>query len=162
MSHFIQLIKKIQTENIAAMAPRREVCDAFTDHANLYLKRTAWASGCRSWFKRGKEDGPLAMWPGSRLLYFELLAQPRYEDYDIQYQSGNPFGFLGNGFTLREYDGRDLSYYLGTKETPGALMPGTAPSAPQHTDEMAVGVKAGNGLNGVAGVNVEEVYVNGQ
>ncbi|KAL6248698.1 hypothetical protein RBB50_004953 [Rhinocladiella similis] len=123
MRHFIQIIRKIQTENISAMAPRRTVCDAFMDHANLYLKRTAWASGCRSWFKQGKEDGPLAMWPGSRLLYFELLAQPRYEDYDLNYQSGNPFGFLGSGFTTREYDGRDLSHYLGTKDTPGALIP---------------------------------------
>jgi hypothetical protein len=123
MRHFIQIIRKMQTENISAMAPRRTVCDAFMDHADLYLKRTAWASGCRSWFKQGKEDGPLAMWPGSRLLYFELLAQPRYEDYDLKYQSGNPFGFLGSGFTTREYDGRDLSHYLGTKDTPGALIP---------------------------------------
>ena len=125
MRHFVQIIKKIQTENISAMAPRQATCDAFMDHANLYLKRTAWASGCRSWFKQGKEDGPLAMWPGSRLLYFELLSKPRYEDYDIRYLSGNPFGFLGNGFTTREYDGRDLSYYLGTTEEPGALIPGT-------------------------------------
>lgn len=137
------------------MAPQRTVCDAFMDHANLYLKRTAWASGCRSWFKQGKEDGPLAMWPGSRLLYFELLAQPRYEDYDLKYQSGNPFGFLGSGFTTREYDGRDLSYYLGTKDTPGALIPAKTPSAPQKIEEVSI--KA----NGLKGVIVEEIHVNG-
>ncbi|KIW78333.1 hypothetical protein Z517_08168 [Fonsecaea pedrosoi CBS 271.37] len=135
MHHFIQVIKKMQTENITAMAPRRAVCDAFIEHADLYLQRTAWASGCRSWFKQGKEDGPLAMWPGSRLLYFELLAQPRYEDYDIKYQSGNPFGFLGNGFTTREYDGRDISYYLGTRDAPGALISATMNDAPVRSAE---------------------------
>ncbi|OAL32860.1 hypothetical protein AYO20_07651 [Fonsecaea nubica] len=135
MRHFIQVIKKMQTENITAMAPRRAVCDAFIEHADLYLQRTAWASGCRSWFKQGKEDGPLAMWPGSRLLYFELLAQPRYEDYDIKYQSGNPFGFLGNGFTTREYDGRDISYYLGTRDAPGALISATMNNAPVRSAE---------------------------
>ncbi|KAK5052671.1 hypothetical protein LTR84_002536 [Exophiala bonariae] len=151
MRHFIQVIKKIQTENIAAMAPRRAVCDAFMDHASLFLKRTAWASGCRSWFKQGKEDGPLAMWPGSRLLYFELLAKPRYEDYDVQYQSGNPFGFLGNGFTTREYDGRDLSYYLGTKDALGALIPSDSTCGTQHVHDVANSGTSINGANGIDG-----------
>lgn len=123
MRHFMMLIKKIQTENIRAMAPRKEVCHAFIEHADLYLKRTAWTSGCRSWFKQGKEDGPLSIWPGSRLLFFEALSQPRYEDYKISYESDNPFGFFGNGFTLREHDNNDLSYYLGTAENLGALLP---------------------------------------
>lgn len=141
----MQLIKKVQTQDITAMAPRKDVCDAFVEHADLYLKRTAWTSGCRSWFKQGKEDGPLAMWPGTRLLYFELLAKPRYEDYKILYQGGNPFGFLGNGFTVRECAGGDLSYYLGTKKNPGALLPqGINASAP-HVDQ---GGAKENGING--------------
>lgn len=68
-------------------------------------------------------DGPLSIWPGSRLLYFDLLSEPRYEDYDISYLTRNRFGFLGNGFTTREYNGGDLSYYLGTNTNPGALIP---------------------------------------
>ncbi|OQV05521.1 hypothetical protein CLAIMM_10248 [Cladophialophora immunda] len=142
MRHFVLVIKRFQSQDIKEMTPRRDVCEAFVEHADLYLKRTAWTSGCRSWFKQGKEDGPLAIWPGSRLLYFDLLAQPRYDDYEIKYRSGNPFGFLGNGFTLREYDGSDLSYYLGTRENPGALIPtegqavsnGTTPEAGRTTD----------------------------
>ena len=108
------------------MAPRRDVCEAFVEHADLYLKRTAWSSSCRSWFKQGKDDGPLSIWPGSRLLYFDLLAEPRYDDYNIIYTSGNPFAFLGNGFTVREYEDRDLSYYLGTPGNWGALLPSKA------------------------------------
>lgn len=123
MHHFISIIKRIQIQNIKSLAPRKEVCEAFVGHADLYLKRTAWTSGCRSWFKQGKVDGPLSIWPGTRLVFFDLLSDPRYEDYDITYLGGNPFGFMGNGFSVREYDGSDLSYYLGTTENPGVLLP---------------------------------------
>ena len=123
MSHFNQIITKMQQENIKELRPRQEVCEAFTEHADLFHKRTAWTSGCRSWFKQGKIDGPLAMWPGSRLLYFDCLAKPRYEDYHIKYTNGNPFEFMGNGFTTREYNGGDLSFYLGSEGSHGALLP---------------------------------------
>lgn len=53
-------------------------------------------------------------WPGSRLSYIDIMETPRFEDYDIEYMNPlNPLEFLGNGFSLREIDGRDLSYYLG-------------------------------------------------
>lgn len=154
MRHFITVIQKIQTEEIKAMAPRREVCEAFVEHADLYLKRTAWSSGCRSWFKQGKEDGPLSIWPGSRLLYFDLLAKPRYEDYDIDYTRRNPFAFLGNGFTVREYEGRDLSYYLGTPGNLGALLPGHQASQKSEGEggQLSNGIDT-NGLLLSSGVN---------
>jgi hypothetical protein len=39
-----------------------------------------WSSTCSSWFKNGR-DGPVtAIWPGSRLHYFESLEEPRNED----------------------------------------------------------------------------------
>lgn len=122
-AHVLSIIEKMQTENIRSLAPRRERAEAFIEHADLFLKRTAWSSDCSSWFKRGRNDGPLTMFPGSRLVFFKLLAEPRYEDYDIRYLSRNPFEFLGTGFTIGEFDGSDLSYYLGTKEDPGALLP---------------------------------------
>jgi hypothetical protein len=53
-------------------------------------------------------------WPGSRLSYIDIMESPRFEDYDIEYMSPlNPLEFMGNGFAPREFDGRDLSYYLG-------------------------------------------------
>lgn len=134
----ITVLKRMQKENIKSVTPRREVCDAFAEHANLFLKRTAWASKCRSWFKQGREDGPLAMFPGSRLVFFDLLSAPRYEDYKIEYLGdGNPFNFLGNGFSISEYDGSDLSYYLGTEARPGAQLP-----------QQSASVKAENGVTG--------------
>lgn len=44
-----------------------------------------------------------AIWPGSRLHYFEVLKEPRYEDFDVEYH-GNRFSYLGNGYTSTELD----------------------------------------------------------
>jgi len=123
--HFISYISKFQRENIQSLAPKLSTALAFKEHADLFLRRTAWTSGCSSWFKQGKIDGPLAMWPGSRIVYFELLKNPRWEDYEIKYggKGGNEFGFLGNGFAMREYDGGDLSWYLGDDEHLGGMIP---------------------------------------
>lgn len=44
---------------------------------------------------------------------------PRYEDYDIVYNSENRFAFLGNGFEAREFDGRDITNYLGCLDDEG-------------------------------------------
>jgi hypothetical protein len=55
------------------------------------------------------------MWPGSRLSYFEILREPNFEDYEIEYWSGNRWGFLGSGFVDFEFNGsRDMTWYLDT------------------------------------------------
>lgn len=43
----------------------------------------------------------------------ELLQSPRFEDYEIEYKHGNAWYWLGNGFSCRDLDGRDLTPYLG-------------------------------------------------
>jgi hypothetical protein len=104
----------MQLDNIKSLAPKADVCAELSKHANLYLKRTAWTEGCSSWFKQGKADGPLTMFPGSRLLYLSMIEKPRMEDFDIKYfNAKNRFEFLGNGFEVREFDGRDITYYWG-------------------------------------------------
>jgi len=42
-----------------------------------------------------------------------MLSAPRYEDYDIEYRHGNAWYWLGNGFSTRDLDGRDLTFYMG-------------------------------------------------
>jgi cation diffusion facilitator CzcD-associated flavoprotein CzcO len=112
--NIIQCIDKMQRECIKSMAPKEAVANSFVEHARLFLQRTAWSGPCSSWFKQGKIDGPLPMFPGTRLTYIDLLTNPRFEDYEIEYEGGHDmWRFLGNGFSTREFDGRDLSYYLG-------------------------------------------------
>ncbi|KAE9408295.1 FAD/NAD-P-binding domain-containing protein [Gymnopus androsaceus JB14] len=100
---FMQIIKKMQTENIVSIKVKDKAADDFNEHRELYLKRTAWAGQCSSWFK-----------PGPNVLFIELLTNPRWEDWDYEYgYAGNRFGYLGNGFTMREVDGRDTTFYYG-------------------------------------------------
>lgn len=42
------------------------------------------------------------------------MENPRWEDYDYTYgYANNRFGYWGNGFTMREQDGRDNTWYWG-------------------------------------------------
>jgi len=138
ITNILKIVEKMQIEGIKSVRPKLEVCERFEEHAQLFFKRTAWDSGCASWFKQGRKDGKLAIWPGSRLLYFEVHKEPRYEDFEIEYFTGNPWAFLGNGFTLKECDGSDISYYMGSEENPGTLL-----AEPQETAKTINGTANG-------------------
>ena len=43
----------------------------------------------------------------------EVLERPRYEDFDIKYKNRNRWQYLGNGFSTRDVDGRDITWYWG-------------------------------------------------
>ncbi|KAJ3910109.1 FAD/NAD-P-binding domain-containing protein [Lentinula edodes] len=110
---FMQIIRKMQVENIVSMQVKHKAADDFNEHRELYLKRTAWAGQCSSWVKPGPNASPV-MIPGNRVLFIELLTNPRWEDWDYEYgYAQNRFGYLGNGFTMREVDGRDTTFYYG-------------------------------------------------
>ncbi|EXJ82704.1 hypothetical protein A1O3_06518 [Capronia epimyces CBS 606.96] len=97
-----KVISHMQRTSIKALAPSRRAVDDLQIHTHELLKRTAWSSACSSWFKNGKKHGPVtAIWPGSRLHYFEVMKEPRFEDFDIEY-FGNRFAYMGNGFTSTE------------------------------------------------------------
>lgn len=103
--YIFQVIDKMQTENIKAIEPKSEAVQEYYNHTHELMKRLAWSSPCRSWFKNGKVHGPVtAIYPGSRLHWFEMLKNVRWEDYDIDYRSDNRFSFMGNGFSQVECD----------------------------------------------------------
>lgn len=65
---FMQIIQKIQRENITSMQIKKKATEDFVEHAKLYLKRTAWAQTCSSWFKPpGQESADPIMHPGNRM-----------------------------------------------------------------------------------------------
>jgi hypothetical protein len=132
-NHFIKIIKKMRREHIRRLSPKDSAVKDFCEHARVYLQRTAWADPCSSWFKQGRKDGNVVMWPASRLAFFDLMAEPKYEDYEIEYWSGNRWGYLGNGFTTGEFDGSDISYYLDVKLYPEL----SAENGENGKDEMA-------------------------
>ncbi|RYN27305.1 putative sterigmatocystin biosynthesis monooxygenase [Alternaria arborescens] len=119
-THYIfSAITKFQVENIKSLTPKLAPSVQFRQHADLFLQRTAWTSPCRSWFKQGKTDGQAAIWPGSRLHFLKMMESPRYEDFEIEYWNANMWAFMGNGFEVREFDGRDITDYLGNLDEEG-------------------------------------------
>ncbi|EPE02147.1 steroid monooxygenase [Ophiostoma piceae UAMH 11346] len=115
--YMLKIVYKMQTEGYRAVAPNQAAIDEFVEHADAFLPRTAWAGKCRSWFKNGKESGPVTgLHPGSRLHWFHLLREPRYEDWEWSTWSKNRWAFLGNGFSTMEGEGRDLTWYFDEPE----------------------------------------------
>ncbi|EXJ82626.1 hypothetical protein A1O3_06439 [Capronia epimyces CBS 606.96] len=113
-NYTIQVIERMQTENIRSLRPKEKVVEQFIRHADSFLKRTAWTGPCSSWFKGGKVDGKPAIWPGSRLHFLRSLERPRFEDFEIDYDDPDDmFSFFGNGFHVCERDGSDITWYLG-------------------------------------------------
>lgn len=112
-NYIIQVLEKAQVEDVKSLRINRQVAKDFTRHADLYLKRTAWSGPCSSWFKNGQAHNKPLCWPGSRVHYLTMLQRPRFEDFDIEYVTQNRFNFLGNGLDMREFDGRDLTWYYG-------------------------------------------------
>lgn len=111
--YILQVIEKAQLEDIKKIQVRRSAAEHFTRHSDEFLRRTAWSGPCSSWFKAGDKARKPTLWPGSRLHYLTVLQRPRFEDYEMEYLSGNMFNYLGDGFHVREYDGHDLTWYYG-------------------------------------------------
>lgn len=102
--YMFKVISHMQRTSIKSLSPSRAAVEDAYIHTHELLKRTAWSSACSSWFKRGKVHGPVtAIWPGSRMHYFEVLREPRFEDFNIEY-GGNRFAYFGNGYTDSELD----------------------------------------------------------
>lgn len=114
--YITSVIKKCQTEGIKAIAPSQGAVDDYFEHITNFMPRTSWASPCRSWFKGGKEEGPVTgVHPGSRIHFFHMLERFRGEDFEYVYdnEAGNRFQYLGNGFSAKELDeGFDSTWYL--------------------------------------------------
>jgi cation diffusion facilitator CzcD-associated flavoprotein CzcO len=102
--YVFQVIEKIQTERIKSIEPKASAVKDLYNHTHELMKRLVWSSACRSWFKNGKTHGPVtAIYPGSRLHFFEIMKNVRWEDYEIDYLGdGNRFSFMGNGYTQTE------------------------------------------------------------
>ncbi|CAI4215879.1 unnamed protein product [Parascedosporium putredinis] len=121
MNNILQVVKKMQKEDIKSVTPKKEATDAFMEHADVWLKRTVWSESCTNWFKNSKADGVLTVFPGSRVVLADLLQTPLFEDYIFDYWSMNRFAFLGNGFSTLEHDGSDIAWYMGEKGKDGLL-----------------------------------------
>ena len=116
--YFVKWIKKMATEDIKYVHPKQAAVDAFIRYADEIHKTLVWTGSCSSWYKRGTKDGRVtALFGGSAHLFQRMIADLRPEDFEIEYNTANPFRFMGNGFTEFEMDEKsDLSWYVELAE----------------------------------------------
>ncbi|RMZ31550.1 hypothetical protein D0859_04322 [Hortaea werneckii] len=111
----VQMVKKMQNENIKSWVPKQDITDQFNAHVQEWVKHTVWKDDCRSWYKDNDTGRVNAVWPGSSMHYQQVISQPRYEDFEIQYNDKNIWAFLGMGYTVENRQGpkeADCSPYL--------------------------------------------------
>lgn len=111
--YMLHWVDRWQTEKIHSFTPKADAILDFAKRTDFFMRDSIWASGCRSWYKSHTINGRVsALWPGSSLHFFEALAHPRHDDFDVRYK-GNRFDWLGNGFSQTECDlTSDLAYYI--------------------------------------------------
>ncbi|CAL5867467.1 uncharacterized protein PFLUO_LOCUS1686 [Penicillium psychrofluorescens] len=101
-----KFVRKLQTENYSSVVPKSFIPGAYQKQALAWLEKTAWSSHCASTYKNGKSDGKLiSLHPGSRLHYFQLLSNPRWEDFEWKSLCPDEdltFAWLANGFIVQE------------------------------------------------------------
>lgn len=117
-NYIVQVINKMQREDLHSVVPKQDVTDAFNEHAQTWIVGTTWAEKtCRSWYKNNKTGRVNSIWPGSSLHYCEMTASPRFEDYEIKHNNKqNMWSFMGLGFTKNQLvEGGDLSPYITTE-----------------------------------------------
>jgi cation diffusion facilitator CzcD-associated flavoprotein CzcO len=70
MDHFskwiLQMIEKMQVEDIKSVIPKQPVIDDYGEHTKLLIKRFVWDEPCRSWMKAGSIDTPPSSYAGTR------------------------------------------------------------------------------------------------
>ncbi|KAH6693884.1 cyclohexanone 1,2-monooxygenase [Plectosphaerella plurivora] len=112
--YIVKWIRKMATEDIRCVAPKSEATAAFGRYADEVHKTLVWTGACKSWYKRNRVDGRVtALFGGSAHLFNRMLGDLRAEDFEITYNTANPFRFMGNGFTEWEMDpASDLSWYV--------------------------------------------------
>ncbi|GAA6060117.1 hypothetical protein JCM10212_003525 [Sporobolomyces blumeae] len=124
VDYIVECIDKMQRENYKTMSVKQEAVDDFMTYVHTYFQKTVYSEKCRSWYKKGLEEGPVvALWPGSCLHAIKALKHPRWEDYDYTSSSsqGNRFGWLGSGWSAEEMDDSgsgDTAFYLDSIDIP--------------------------------------------
>lgn len=88
----LKAIAKMQAEGIRSISPNAKRTRQLNIHKNAMLPTTAWNSTCSSWYKNGDANAPvIAIHPGSKLHFFEMIKDPRFEDMEIEYEAENPY-----------------------------------------------------------------------
>jgi cation diffusion facilitator CzcD-associated flavoprotein CzcO len=82
ISHALQAIRKIRSEDLRFVEVRQEVQDRYNERIQARMKRMVWSSGCNSWYL--SEDGENhSLYPGFSSEYVLRTRRFRSSDYEL-------------------------------------------------------------------------------
>lgn len=125
--YMIKCVQKMQREYIKSMVVKPHALQMLSKHIDAYFTKTIYTQPCKSWMKRGKENGRvITLWPGSCIHAVVAFENPRYEDFDYTYKAeteDHMFSWLGKGLTIAQDEGRTTTEYLDSVEKPPVIFP---------------------------------------
>ena len=75
VNNVFEVVRKMQKDRIKKLAPREEVARQFTDHADLFLKRTAWVSTFRNPYRCAGYTGTILLTFADRSMFLVVQAR---------------------------------------------------------------------------------------
>ncbi|KAF2765584.1 FAD/NAD(P)-binding domain-containing protein [Teratosphaeria nubilosa] len=117
IAYIAKMLRKISSQDILTMAPKKEATDDFVAYCDAFFPRTNLARKCSSWSNGGVAGARIhGHWPGSAAHLTIVRREPRWEDWEYEVPGGtgaNRFAWLGDGWTRREREaGWDAVGYL--------------------------------------------------
>ncbi|EXJ70270.1 uncharacterized protein A1O5_06338 [Cladophialophora psammophila CBS 110553] len=121
--YICKAVHKVQREGLKSMVPKDEPIKQFGQYVDKYMELlTELCMQCRSWFKRGQEEGRVvALWPGGSMAAIKALQHPRWEDFNYTLKENtavNMWSWFGNGTTKAQQERRSTSDYLRHADVP--------------------------------------------
>lgn len=82
VQYVLDAIKKLDKENLIAIAPRQDAQDTFNDQVQAKMENTVWGTGCNSWYQTA--DGHnAAIWPDTTAKYRKRTRHVDLNDYEV-------------------------------------------------------------------------------
>ncbi|KAI1090357.1 hypothetical protein F5B19DRAFT_484626 [Rostrohypoxylon terebratum] len=92
--YIAKILKRLVEDNIRTVEPKRKNVERFTNFCDEYFKDTVYTADCLSWYKSAPA--------GSNLHALRALKNVRWEDFEIETDDGNDFGWFGNGRAMAD------------------------------------------------------------
>ncbi len=81
VNYIFQLIDKIRVGDCQEISASSDATAEYERQRSEAAKKSIWATGCRSWYL--DKNGVPASWPWSRARFFDEMAAPKLESFDL-------------------------------------------------------------------------------
>ncbi|MGE0487228.1 MAG: flavin-containing monooxygenase [Gammaproteobacteria bacterium] len=81
VAYILQLMDKVRRGECREVSATPNATADFEQRRMAAAKKSIWSTGCKSWYL--DKNGVPASWPWSRARFFEEMAQPVLDDYDL-------------------------------------------------------------------------------